>query len=171
MGFTPVGGIVMGTRPGDLDPGLLVHLLRHGYDAQSLDKLLNQEAGLLALSETTADMKRLVETRDRDPRAAFAIDVFCMHARKAIGALAATLGGLDSLVFTGGIGERAPVIRGAIARGLEHLGVRMDHGKNEANAAIVSDPDSPVTVRVVATDEERMVARHATALLANAGQR
>jgi acetate kinase len=160
MGFTPAGGIVMGTRSGDLDPGLVVYLLENGYDAGALDRLVNHEAGLLALSETTADMKRLVDARERDPRAALAIDVFSWHARKAIGALAASLGGLDSLVFTAGIGERAPSVRKEIARGLEHLGVRIDEGKNEANAAIISPGGGAVTVRVVATDEERMVARH-----------
>jgi len=165
MGFTPAGGIVMGTRPGDLDPGLVVHLLRRGESVDAIDRMINHEAGLLALSETTADMKRLVETREKDPRAAFAIDVFCMHARKTVGALAAALGGLDSLVFTGGIGERAPLVRAEIARGLEHLGVRVDDAANAANAPIVSRPGAAVMVRVVPTDEERMVARHASAVL------
>jgi len=166
MGLTPTGGVVMATRSGDLDPGLVVYLLEHGYDAASLERLVTREAGLLALSGTTGDMKRLVEERDRDPRAAFAVEAFAWHARKAIGALAASLGGIDTLVFTGGIGERAPIVRLAIARGLEHLGVRVDASANDANAEVVSEDGSPCVVRVVATDEERMVARHTSALLA-----
>jgi acetate kinase len=164
MAFTPAAGLVMGTRAGDLDPGLIVYLLRQGLDADALDRLVNHEAGLLALSETTADMRRLVLSRERDPRAALAIDVFCLQARKAIGALVATLGGLDSLVFTGGIGANAPLIRREIGRGLEHLGVRIDEGKNEANADRIDSREGTVTVRVVATDEERMIAHHAARL-------
>jgi acetate kinase len=165
MAFTPTGGIVMGTRSGDLDPGLIVYLLGRGLDAAGLDRLVNHEAGLLALSETTADMKRLVLARDRDARAALAIDVFCWQARKAVGALTATLGGLDSLVFTGGIGAHAPLVRREITRGLEHLGVRLDEGKNEMNADLIGSREGTVTVRVVATDEERMIVRHTARLV------
>jgi acetate kinase len=164
MSLTPAAGLVMGTRPGDLDPGLVTYLLRSGYDVDALERLVNHEGGLLALSGTTADMRRLVEARGRDPRAALAIDVFCWHARKAIGALAATLGGLDSLVFTGGIGERAPFVRSEIVRGLEHLGIRIDQGKNEANAPVITAPGGSVIVRIVATDEERRIAHHAAEL-------
>jgi acetate kinase len=162
MGLTPTGGIVMGTRPGDLDPGVLVYLLDHGYDAASLGKLVNREAGLRALSGTTADMRALVEARGKDPRAALAIDVFCRSVRKAVGALAASLGGLDALVFTGGIGARAPVVRAEIAQGLEHLGVRVDAATNAANAERIEGGGGPcVHVHVLVTDEERMIARHA----------
>ncbi|MGZ4681659.1 MAG: acetate/propionate family kinase [Acidimicrobiales bacterium] len=147
MGFTPTGGIVMGTRSGDLDPGLLVHLLTDGgYDATSLDHLVNHEAGLLGLSGSSSDMRALLDARAAgDARADLAIRVFCRAVRKQVGAYAAVLGGLDTLVFTGGIGEHAPDVRDEICAGLEFLG--------------------PVTVLVVATDEDRMIARHAAALL------
>jgi acetate kinase len=141
MAFTPAGGLVMGTRPGDLDPGLVVYLVEHvGYDARGLDRLINTEAGLLALSETTSDMRELLDLRARDPRAALAIDIFCYRARMWIGALAAALGGVETLVFTGGIGEHAPAIRSQICEGLAHLALR--------------------DVLTVATDEERMIAQH-----------
>jgi acetate kinase len=157
MGFTPTAGLVMGTRSGDLDPGLLIYLLEHrGYDARTLDRLVNHEAGLLALSGTTADMQTLLRRRAEpatDSRAALAVGVFCYHARKWIGALAAVLGGLDSLVFTGGIGEHAPEVRRQICRGLSHLGVQG------------SGDDGPCRVHVLHTDEERMIARHTLTLL------
>jgi acetate kinase len=149
MGFTPTAGLVMGTRSGDLDPGLLVYLLDHcGYDARSLDRLVNHEAGLLALSGTTSDMKSLLARRASDPAAALAVAVFCHCARRWVGALAATLGGIDNLVFTGGIGEHAPAVREEICAGLEHLGV-----------------GGQCPVRVVATDEQRMIARHTRRVL------
>jgi acetate kinase len=160
MGFTPASGLVMGTRVGDVDPGLVVFLIRQGYDARALDRLFTKEAGLLALSETTADMRELLQRRGDDPRAALAVDVFCWHARRWIGALTTAIGGLDTLVFTGGIGERAAPIRAQIARGLEHLGVRIDPERNEAAAPIVSPDGAACTVRIVQADEERMIARH-----------
>ena len=167
MGFTPTGGLVMGTRSGDLDPGLLVHLLAHrGYDACDLERMVNHEAGLLALSGTTADMERLLVLRSTDPRAALAVEVFCDHARKSIGAYAAVVGGLDALVFTGGIGAHAPAVRAEICRGLEHLGVTLDDARNAASERLVSVDGGPCVVHVVATDEERMIARHARRLLA-----
>ena len=140
MGFTPTGGLVMGTRSGDLDPGVLLYLLREkGYDAERLERLVDREAGLLGVSGSTSDMKALLEMRQADARAAQAVEMFCYAVRKHIGALAAVLGGLDLLVFTGGIGERAPAVRDEIGRGLEHLG---------------SD------VRVIPTNEDLMIARH-----------
>ncbi len=165
MGFTPTGGIVMGTRAGDLDPGLLIYLLDQGYDARSLERLVNHEAGLLGLSGTTGDMKKLLDARTRDAPAAMAVESFCWHARKAIAALAASAGGLDALVFTGGIGARSAVVRKSIVDGLGHLGVHLDDALNEKNAAIVSRGRAPVTVHVVVTDEERQCARHALRLL------
>lgn len=150
----------MGTRPGDLDPGLVVYLLDHGYDAERLARLVNHEAGVLALSETTSDMRRLLELRATDPRAALAIDVFCTHARKAIGAFAAVLGGLDTLVFTGGIGEHAWQIRADICRGLEHLGIRLSETRNRESQPVVSEGGG-CEVRVITTDEESVIARAA----------
>lgn len=160
MGFSPTGGLVMGTRLGDVDPGLLVHWLQSGHDAQALDNLVNRQSGLLGVSGTTSDVRELLARRERDPRAALALDVFTWSARKWVGAMAAAAGGLDTLVFTGGIGEHAPALRSEIARGLEHLGVRIDDARNARSDAIVSIDGAPCTVRVVTTDEERMVARH-----------
>jgi acetate kinase len=160
MGFSPTGGLVMGTRLGDVDPGLLVYWLRSGHDVQALDDLVNRQSGLLGVSGTTSDVRDLLARRERDPRAALALDVFTWSARKWVGAMAAAAGGLDTLVFTGGIGEHAPALRAEIARGLEHLGVGIDDARNARSDAIVSADGAPCTVRVVKTDEERMVARH-----------
>src|ERR1700709_1192358 len=118
MGLTPTGGLIMGTRSGDLDPGLLIYLLDHGHDARSLARLVDREAGLLAISGATPDMQVLLERRARDRDAALAIEMFCTQARKSIGALAAVLGGIDTLVFAGGIGEHAPAVRAEICRDL-----------------------------------------------------
>jgi acetate kinase len=166
MGLTPTGGLVMGTRPGDLDPGVVVYLLRQGYDADRLERLFERESGLLALSETTADVRELLARRGADPRAKLAIDVFCFQARRWAGALTASLGGLDTLAFTGGIGEHAAEIRAEIAGGLAHLGVKLDARKNAGNEPVISAGDAPCTVRVIPADEERVLARHAAALLA-----
>lgn len=161
MGFTPCGGLVMGTRTGDLDPGVIVYLSRtRGLDAAALEKLLNRESGLLALSETTSDMQALLAARANDPRADLAIAVFCSSARKWIGALTAVLGGLDTLVFTGGIGEHAVSIREEICSELSHLGIALDAGRNDRSEAVVSLDGSAVRVRVIATDEELVVAQH-----------
>jgi acetate kinase len=157
MGFSPAGGLVMATRAGDLDPGLLVYLLDHGYDARRLDRLINRESGLLALSETTADMRQLLELRGSDPRAALAVDAFCYAAKKAIGGFAAVLGGLETLVFTGGIGERAAVIRHEICDGLEHVGIALDDLANTAGAPMISI--GSCEVYVIRTDEEREIVR------------
>ncbi len=161
MGFTPSGGLVMATRAGDIDPGLVVYLARQGYDAQALDRLVNNRAGMLALDGSTADVRELLSRRGTDPRAALALDVFVWSARKWLGAMVATIGGIDTLVFTGGIGEHAVSIRTMIASGLEYLGIHLDDSRNAQGDAVVSRDDSPCRVRVVRTDEERMVARHA----------
>jgi acetate kinase len=161
MGFTPSGGLVMGTRPGDLDPGLFVYLVAQGRDAHALDDLVNRAGGLRALSGGTSDVRELLARRDRDPPAALALDVFVWNAKKWIGAMAATLGGIETLVFTGGIGENSPPLRKELSLGLEHLGVRLDDARNARNDAVVSSRDAPCKVLVVRTDEERMVARHA----------
>jgi len=164
MGLTPLGGLVMGTRPGDLDPGVLLYLVqRKRYDPERLATLLNDESGLLGVSGSTSDMKTLLERRGADPRAAEAVAMFCASARKHIGALAAALGGLDTLAFTGAIGERAAVVRAGICGDLGFLGIRLDGAKNDANAEIVSASSAACTVRVVPTDEELMIARHTAA--------
>jgi acetate kinase len=164
MGLTPTGGLVMGTRSGDLDPGLLVYLLDHGYDARSLEKLVEHEAGLRGLSGTTSDMRQLAAARATDPRAALAIDVFCYQARKWIGALAAALGGVDTLVFTGGIGAHAADIRAAICGPLAHLGIALAGDPNATHAPVIGS--GRCEVRVVVADEEQVIARHTRRLVA-----
>jgi acetate kinase len=161
MGFTPAAGLVMGTRPGDLDPGVVVYLARtRGMDASALEDLLNRRSGLLAVSETTSDMQSLLADRASDPRADLAIGLFCYSARRWIGALAAVLGGLDALAFTGGIGEHAAPIREEICHGLGFLGIELDPVRNARSEAVVTADGSRCTVRVVATDEESVIARH-----------
>ena len=166
MGLTPSGGIVMGTRTGDLDPGVLIHLLAHrGYDAPALERLIDRESGLLGVSATSADMRELLGARAGDPRAAEAVDLFCYEVRKQIGAFAAALGGLDTLVFTGGIGEHAAPVRWEACLGLEHLGIRLDAARNDGHAPVISADDSRCLVRVVPTNEDLMIARHTRRVL------
>jgi acetate kinase len=166
MGLTPIGGLIMGTRTGDLDPGVLLHLMSaRGYDVGRLGTLLNDQSGLLGISELTSDMKTLLERRDSDPRAAEAVEMFCRSVRKHVGAFAAVLGGLDTLVFTGAIGERAAAVRWEICRDLGHLGVRLDASRNAAHADVVSVASGPCVVRVVRTNEELMIARQTAAVL------
>src|SRR5262245_19673909 len=161
MGFTPVAGLVMGTRCGDVDPGALLYLMKkEGMTSQTLNGLVNRESGLLCLSGYSADMRDLLERESSDPHCAEAIAVFCYQARKFIGAHSAALGGLDTLVFTGGIGEHGADIRMRICNGLEFIGVRLNPAANTANAAIISAADSAVTVRIIPTNEELMIARH-----------
>lgn len=161
MGLTPTGGVMMGTRTGDLDPGILIYLLRERhYDAAKLERLVDSESGLLGVSELTSDMKALLAKRDSDPRAAKAIAMFCRSIRKQIGSFAAVLGGVDMLVFTGGIGEHAPAVRDEICCDLGHLGIRIDSAKNNAAKDVISAAESPCVVQVVATNEELMIARH-----------
>lgn len=160
MAFTPAAGLVMGTRPGDLDPGLLVHLLRsEQMSAAALDDFVNQKCGLRGVSGTTSDMKELEERAAADPRAAEAIALFCYQAAKAVGAFAAVLGGLETLVFSGGIGERSAHARREICARLEFMNVLLDAASNEAHAAVISAPSSRVAVRVIPTDEEIVMAR------------
>ena len=160
MGFSPAGGLVMGTRPGDLDPGITNYLLHtEKLTAPQLNHLLHHEAGLLGISETSADMRDLLASQATDARAAEAVELFCYQARKGVGAFAAVLGGLDTLVFAGGIGEHAAEVRARICAGLEFLGLELDAARNAAHAGVISSDASRVTVRVIPTDEERMIAR------------
>ena len=150
MGLTPIGGVMMGTRSGDLDPGVLLYLMREkGYDVDDLDRVVQREAGLLGVSQVSSDMKTLIERRGQDARVSQAVAMFCYSIRKCIGALAAVLGGLDMLVFTGGIGERAASVRWEICEGLEHLGVRLDERRNASHADAISAADSQCAVRVI----------------------
>ncbi len=166
MGFTPTGGLVMCTRTGDLDPGVLLHLMRtEKLTADQLDALVNRESGLLGMSETSGDVRDLLAREAADSRAAEAVAVFCYQARKWIGAMAAALGGLDALVFAGGIGENAPEVRARICAGLGFLGVRIAPDRNAAGAAVISEDGAAVAVRVIRTDEEAMIARTVLRLL------
>jgi len=161
MGLTPTGGIMMGTRTGDLDPGVLIYLLREKhYDSAKLEHLVDNESGLVGVSETTSDMKTLLAARASDPRAAEAVAMFCRSVRKQIGAFAAVLGGLDMLIFTAGIGERAPAVRAEICCDLGHLGVEIDSARNDASDSVISAVHSPCAVCVIPTNEELMIARH-----------
>jgi acetate kinase len=165
MAFTPTAGLMMGTRSGDLDPGLLIHLMRtEQLTADQLDDLVNRRSGLLGVSGSSSDMKYLLDREASDPSAADAVALFCYEARKFAAAMAAAAGGLDTLVFAGGIGERAAPIRARIADGLAHLGVRVDQARNAAGAPIISPDDNPVTVRVIPTDEELVIARETLAV-------
>ncbi|HYA41219.1 MAG TPA: acetate/propionate family kinase [Syntrophobacteraceae bacterium] len=166
MGLTALGGLMMGTRSGDLDPGILLYLMdEKGYDARQLERLLHHRSGLLGVSGISSDMKTLLEKRAAEPHAAQAIELFCHIARKHIGALSATTGGIDTLVFTGGIGERAAPVRRMICNGLDYLGINLDPVKNDLHADIISTENSPCTVRVIHTDEDLMIARHTRDLL------
>lgn len=166
MGFTPTGGFMMSTRSGDLDPGVLLYLMNEkGYDAHKVERLVNHEAGLLGVSGISPDMETLLEQRERSPHARRAVEMFCYQARKYIGALTAVLGGIDLLVFTGGIGERAAPVRWEICQGLEHLGIRLDPEQNSAHADTISAPGSRCIVRVIRTHEDLMIARQTYRLL------
>ena len=159
MGFTPTGGLMMGTRTGDLDPGVLTYLMQsEGLTPVQVSHLINHESGLLGVSETSSDMRDLLTRQATDSRAAEAIELFCYQVKKGIGAYAAVLDGVDTLVFSGGIGENAPEIRARICAGLDFLGLAIDDHRNRANAAIISTNASRVTVRVIPTDEERVMA-------------
>jgi acetate kinase len=160
MGFTPTSGLVMGTRSGDLDPGLASHLARTEQMTPDLfHRMVNEASGLLGISETSSDMRGLLKHEARDVRAAEAVSLFCYQAKKWIGAFAAALGGVDLLVFAGGIGENSPVIRSRICEGLGFLGLELDEDRNSRNEGLISAALSGGIVRVIRTDEELMIAR------------
>jgi acetate kinase len=160
MCFTPTAGLVMSTRSGDLDPGLAPYLARtEQMTTSQFYKMVNHESGLLGVSETSSDMRDLLDHEKQDMRAAEAVALFCYQAKKWIGSYAAALGGLDTLVFAGGIGENAPVVRARICERLECLGIKLDKTRNAKNAVKISKDASRVTVRVIRTDEELMIAR------------
>lgn len=165
MSFTPNAGLMMATRCGDLDPGLLVHLIRsESLTADQLEELITRQSGLQGVSAISSDMRDLLAKAD-DPQAAEAVELFCYTAKKWIGALAASLNGLDTLVFAGGIGEHAPAVRQKICQGLEFLGIAIDVSRNSENAAVISASPSRVSVRVMRTDEELMIARDVSRIL------
>ncbi len=160
MGLTPAGGVPMSTRSGDLDPGLVWYLSRTDkVTAKKFNEIVNFQSGLLGVSETSSDMHDLLERETEDVRAAEAVALFCYQVKKWIGAFAAALGGLDTLVFAGGIGENAPVVRARICDGLGFLGIELEKNRNAANEGVISAQASRVAVRVIHTDEESMIAR------------
>ena len=160
MGFTPTAGLVMSTRSGDLDPGLAPYLARtEQMTTQQFYDMVNHQSGLLGVSETSSDMRDLLAHEKSDPRAAEAVALFCYQAKKWIGAYAAALGGVDTFVFAGGIGENAPVVRSRICAGLNFLGMELDESHNAETAPVISVPGGRVTVRVIRTDEDLMIAR------------
>ena len=160
MGFTPAGGMIMGTRPGDLDPGVAWYMMKaENLTPKQFNNLINHESGLLGISETSSDMRDLLAKESDDIRAAEAVSLFCYQAKKWIGAFAATLGGLDTLVFAGGIGENCPVIRSRICEDLGFLGIELDEKQNRKNARIISKEKKSVAVHVIHTDEEWMIAK------------
>lgn len=166
MGFTPAAGLVMGTRSGDLDPGLLSFLARREKMTPArFARMVNHESGLLGVSATSSDLRDLLAREKRDARAAEAIALFCYQAKKWIGSYAAALGGLDTLVFSGGIGENAPLIRQRICAGLGFLGVALDRQRNAKNAPLISSAAGRVKVWVLSTDEELTIARSVCATL------
>jgi acetate kinase len=160
MSFTPTAGVPMSTRSGDLDPGLLWYLARtEKMSAKGFNEMVNFQSGMLGISETSSDMRDLLDRETRDVRAAEAVALFCYQVKKWIGGFAAALGGLDTLVFAGGIGENAPIVRARICEGLGFLGIALNETRNRENAAVISTEASRATARVIRTDEERMIAQ------------
>ena len=160
MGFTPASGVPMGSRSGDIDPGLAWYLARtEGLNAAQFDAMVNEKSGLLGVSETSADVRDLLRSERNDPRAAEAVALFCYQIRKTIGAFAAALGGLDTLIFSGGIGENAPAVRMRICEGMDFLGIELDPARNAENAPVISTVSARVNVHVIPTNEELVIAR------------
>ena len=160
MGFTPAGGLMMGSRPGDLDPGVAWYMMRsEKMTPKQFNNLINHESGLIGVSETSSDMRDLLSKETDDIRAAEAVALFCYQVKKWIGAYTAILGGLDTLVFAGGIGENCPVIRSRICEGLEFLGIEIEEKQNKVNAPVISTNKGRAVVRVIHTDEEWMIAK------------
>jgi acetate kinase len=160
MGFTPSSGIPMGTRTGDMDPGVIWYLMQvEKITPKEFSHLINHESGMLGVSETSSDMRDLLGARATDSRAAEAVELFCYQIKKCIGSYAAVLQGLDTLVFSGGIGEHAHEIREEICRGLQFLGIELNEARNKNNEAVISADNSKVVVRVIQTNEQLMMAR------------
>ena len=166
MGFSPAAGIPMGTRTGDLDPGVAWYLMKsEALSPKQFNHLVNHESGLLGISETSADVRQLLKVEETNNRAAEAIELFCYQTKKWIGSFAAALHGLDTLVFSGGIGENSPEVRERICHGLKFLGIELDREKNYNNGPVISSDISIVSVRVIPTNEELMIARSVCHLL------
>jgi acetate kinase len=167
MSFTPTAGIPMSTRSGDLDPGLVWYLARTAaITPRQFNDMVNTKSGLLGISGSSSDMRDLLEREANDRNAADAVALFCYQIKKWIGAFAAALGGLDTLIFSGGIGENAAPVRERICNGLEFLGITLNKRYNATNASVISNPGANVTVRVIRTDEELMIAKTVCRVLA-----
>ena len=170
MGFTPASGLPMSTRSGDLDPGVAWFMMKTDkLSPTQFNHLVNHESGLLGISETSADMTDLLRQEATDIRSAEAVNLFCYQVKKWIGAFAAAMGGIDGLVFAGGIGEHAPIVRARICRGLEFLGIELDEKRNAGNDALISADTGKVAVRVMHTDEEWMVAKIVSGMIVDKG--
>jgi acetate kinase len=166
MGFTPTAGLVMGTRSGDLDPGLMSYLaLTESMDTVQFQTMVNHQSGMLGISESSADVRDLLARESSDPRAAEALALFCYQAKKWIGSFAAALGGVDTLVFAGGIGENAAPVRKRICDGLNFLGIEIDESANGRHAPRISTDTGSAAVRVIRTDEESVIAELSIPLL------
>lgn len=171
MGFTPAAGLVMSSRTGDLDPGLVSYLARTEHmSAKKFQEMVSNESGLLGVSEISSDVRELLARESEDVRAAEAVALFCYQAKKWIGSFAAALGGLDTLVFAGGIGENAPLIRERICDGLGFLGIKLNRQRNAKNASLISTDAGRVAVRVIRADEELMIARSVIRVIGTGGQ-
>lgn len=160
MGFSPASGIPMSTRSGDIDPGIVAFLRGQGVEGEAFDRIVNEQSGLLGVSELSADMLTLLQQESINAQAAEAVELFCYQARKSIGAFAAVLGGVDSIIFSGGIGEQAPLIRTRICAGLRYLGVDIDDEPNARHADLISSANSKVGVHVIPTDEAQILCRN-----------
>ena len=161
MGFSPAGGIMMNTRAGDIDPGVIFYLLKERrMKGDDLDHMFNMESGIKAVAASGLPVENLIEKRNTDSKAMQAIQMYCYHAKKQIGALAAAMGGLDIVVFTGGIGERSPEIRQLICSGLDFLGLTLDNELNDGSAATINEASSTVKVCIIPTNEELVIAQH-----------
>ena len=172
MGFTPTSGLVMGTRTGDLDPGVAWFLMqKEKLNPEQFNNLINHQSGLLGISETSSDMQDLLEHQYKDERAGEAVELFCYQTKKWIGSFAAVLEGLDTLVFSGGIGENAPEVRSRICNGLQFLGIELDEKINGENKSVISMDTSRVTVRVIQTNEELMIAKSVHKFLKSTGKK
>jgi acetate kinase len=166
MSFTPTSGLVMSTRSGDLDPSLAPYLARSEHmTTKQFYEMVNHKSGLLGVSEISSDMRDLLTQEAHETQAAEAVALFCYQAKKWIGSFAAALGGLDTLVFAGGIGENAPRVRARICDGLGFLGIELSESRNAEAAAVISTDGSRVTVRVIQTDEDLMIARSVCRIL------
>lgn len=160
MSLTPAAGIPMSSRSGEIDPGLIWYLMRtEGIEAKQFNEMVNFQSGLLGMSETSSDMRDLLDREKKDVRAAEAVAVFCYQVKKWIGSFAAALGGADTVIFSGGIGENAPIVRARICEGLSFLGIELNESLNARTADVISKSTSRVTVRVIHTDEEQMIAK------------